>query len=143
MKIYVLNFHKRKALFSGVMLTALLLALVFVAGAFASLFMNGKSFVSAMTEESEDRLFIIDAGHGGEDSGAVGKNGRLEKDLNLEIAYTVGALLSERGYGVIYTRTEDKLLYTEAENIKGIRNNRKREQRRTHIDFMFGGDIDE
>ena len=28
-------------------------------------------------------------------------------------------------------------------NIKGIRNNRKREQRRTHIDFMFGGDIDE
>jgi len=28
-------------------------------------------------------------------------------------------------------------------NIKSIRNNRKREQRRTHIDFMFGGDIDE
>ncbi len=121
MKIYVLNFHKKKKLFSGIWLTTLLLVMILIAGLFASLFMRGEKYASAMSAESEGRLFIIDAGHGGEDSGTVGKNGRLEKDLNLEIAYTLGALLSERGYAVIYTRTEDKLLYTEEENIKGIR----------------------
>ena len=64
---------------------------------------------------------IIDAGHGGEDSGAVGVNGAMEKDLNLDIALLVGEELISRGYTVVYTRTEDKLLYKPEENIKGIR----------------------
>ena len=33
----------------------------------------------------------------------------------------VGELLCERGYAVVFTRTEDKLLYTEEENVHGIR----------------------
>lgn len=49
---------------------------------------------------------VIDAGHGGSDSGAV-YNGRLEKDDNLRLALAVGNLLEQRGYNVIYTRTED------------------------------------
>lgn len=48
----------------------------------------------------------IDAGHGGSDSGAV-FNGRLEKDDNLRLALAVGNLLEQRGYNVVYTRTED------------------------------------
>ena len=66
-------------------------------------------------------IVVIDAGHGGEDSGAIAKNGVYEKDLNLKIANTLGKYLENAGFAVVYTRTEDKLLYTEEENIKGIR----------------------
>ena len=66
-------------------------------------------------------LIIIDAGHGGEDCGAIGVNGIYEKDINLDIAKIIGEGLSARGFTVVQTRTEDRLLYTEAENIKGIR----------------------
>lgn len=69
----------------------------------------------------KEQLIIIDAGHGGEDPGAVGKNGVLEKDLNLEITQRIGKILENNGFTVIYTRTEDKLLYKPEENIKGIR----------------------
>lgn len=69
----------------------------------------------------ESRLIILDAGHGGEDCGAVGTTGVLEKDLNMQLAEEIGTLLTEKGYTVIYTRTEDKLLYTPEEDIKGIR----------------------
>ena len=70
---------------------------------------------------AEKRTVIIDAGHGGEDCGAIGISGIYEKDLNLIIAGMVGEELTSQGYTVVYTRTDDKLLYTEAENIKGIR----------------------
>lgn len=49
---------------------------------------------------------IIDAGHGGYDSGAV-YNGRQEKDDNLSLALAVGGILEERGVDVVYTRTDD------------------------------------
>ena len=71
--------------------------------------------------EAAQKTVIIDAGHGGEDCGTIGKNGVFEKDLNLRIAFTLGKLLEEKGYAVVYTRTEDKLLYKEEENIKGYR----------------------
>ncbi|MFA5561103.1 MAG: N-acetylmuramoyl-L-alanine amidase [Eubacteriales bacterium] len=66
-------------------------------------------------------VIILDAGHGGEDSGAVGVGGVLEKELNLKIALMLSDMLRAAGYRVILTRTEDKLLYTEAQNIKGQR----------------------
>ena len=80
---------------------------------------EAKTSAEASTEGT--RVIIIDAGHGGEDPGAVGVNGVYEKDLNLEIAFTLGEELKSRGYTVVYTRTEDKLLYTPEENIKGMR----------------------
>lgn len=49
---------------------------------------------------------IIDAGHGGSDSGAV-YNGRKEKDDNLSLALAVGGILEDKGYDVVYTRTDD------------------------------------
>lgn len=84
-------------------------------------FQNSDMHVQAVSEITEKKTVIIDAGHGGEDCGAIGVNGVYEKDLNLTIANLVGEQLTEAGYAVVYTRTEDKLLYTEEENIKGIR----------------------
>ncbi len=51
---------------------------------------------------------VIDAGHGGKDSGAVGKRA-MEKDLALAIALKVGQLIEENveNVQVIYTRKED------------------------------------
>ena len=69
----------------------------------------------------ECKTIIIDPGHGGEDCGAIGVTGIYEKDLNMQISKKLGDYLRAAGYNVIYTRTEDKLLYTEEENIKGMR----------------------
>ena len=49
---------------------------------------------------------ILDAGHGGRDSGAVFGD-RVEKDDNLEMTLAVGSLLEEQGFDVVYTRQED------------------------------------
>ena len=70
---------------------------------------------------AQGRIVVIDAGHGGEDCGAIGINGKYEKDLNLEMSRILGGYLQKAGYAVVYTRTEDKMLYTEDQNIKGFR----------------------
>ena len=49
---------------------------------------------------------MIDAGHGGYDSGATYGN-RREKDDALNLALAVGDLLKQKGYDVEYTRTTD------------------------------------
>lgn len=49
---------------------------------------------------------ILDAGHGGFDNGAQ-YGGRKEKDDNLTLTKAVGEELKDRGYDVVYTRTED------------------------------------
>ena len=49
---------------------------------------------------------IMDAGHGGRDSGAS-YGDRVEKDDNLAMTLEVGRLLEEMGFDVVYTREED------------------------------------
>ena len=64
---------------------------------------------------------ILDPGHGGEDGGAVGKDGVLEKHLNFTMAMLLLEMLSGVGVPVVMTRTEDRLLYRPEENIRGMR----------------------
>ena len=73
------------------------------------------------TSAAAEVTFVLDAGHGGEDCGAIGVNGVLEKNLNMEMTQLLGTLLQEAGYRVVYTRTEDRLLYTEEQDIAGQR----------------------
>ncbi len=61
--------------------------------------------------QNDKATIVIDAGHGGEDAGAIAPDGTLEKDLNLEIANLVYALCILNGTEVKMTRTEDTLLY--------------------------------
>ena len=51
---------------------------------------------------------FIGVGHGGTDSGAVGRGGLLEKDLNLSIARACGAVLERHGVKVQLSRTKDE-----------------------------------
>lgn len=51
----------------------------------------------------------IDPGHGGYDSGAVGPNGTLEKNVNLAISLKTGKILKANGIEIVYTRTSDSV----------------------------------
>lgn len=62
--------------------------------------------VTAFHMRAAERTFMLDAGHGGSDSGAV-YNGRLEKNDNLRITLAVGERLARSGERVLYTRTDD------------------------------------
>jgi N-acetylmuramoyl-L-alanine amidase len=54
---------------------------------------------------------VIDAGHGGHDTGTIGPDGLLEKDLVLDVAKRLGRLLESRlGAEVIYTRQDDTFI---------------------------------
>jgi N-acetylmuramoyl-L-alanine amidase len=54
---------------------------------------------------------VIDAGHGGHDTGTIGPNGLAEKDLVLDVAKRLGRLLESRlGAEVIYTRQDDTFI---------------------------------
>ncbi len=59
----------------------------------------------------EVKTIMIDPGHGGSDSGSIGKMGTLEKDITLDIAKRLRQRLARRGfYNVILTREEDTTL---------------------------------
>ena len=70
------------------------------------------------TTNSIPRTIIIDAGHGGEDGGATSLDGTKEKDLNLSVALNLGNILESNGYSVVYTRTDDTMLYTNSNGSK-------------------------
>jgi N-acetylmuramoyl-L-alanine amidase len=54
---------------------------------------------------------VVDAGHGGHDTGTIGPNGIMEKDLVLDVALRLGRLLETRlGADVIYTRDDDTFI---------------------------------
>ena len=75
---------------------SLIIALIFAAA----------PLVAAFHMRAAERTFMLDAGHGGSDSGAV-YNGRLEKNDNLRITLAVGERLARSGERVLYTRTDD------------------------------------
>jgi N-acetylmuramoyl-L-alanine amidase len=54
---------------------------------------------------------VVDAGHGGHDSGTLGPDGLQEKDVVLDVALRLGKLLHQRmGADVIYTRDDDTFI---------------------------------
>ena len=54
---------------------------------------------------------VIDAGHGGHDSGTLGVGGIEEKDVVLDVALRLGKLLHDRlGAEIIYTRSDDTFI---------------------------------
>jgi N-acetylmuramoyl-L-alanine amidase len=69
---------------------------------------NPNANVSPTPNYSNGRLtVIIDPGHGGTDSGAVGIGGSLEKDVILPIGIRVAQILQQNGIQVVMTRNSD------------------------------------
>lgn len=61
----------------------------------------------------KDLVFLIDAGHGGYENGAIGCLGDKEKNINLEIASQLKKLLIEKGAYVVMTRECDAFVSLE------------------------------
>jgi N-acetylmuramoyl-L-alanine amidase len=63
-------------------------------------------FGAPLAAGTNPRLIVLDPGHGGSDDGAM-HNGLVEKDLNIDVARRVKALLTARGWLVKMTRETD------------------------------------
>lgn len=63
-------------------------------------------------------IIIIDAGHGGEDGGAVARDGTLEKNLNLDISLKLNNILSVLGYKTKLIRKTDTAIHTSGDTIR-------------------------
>lgn len=70
-------------------------------------FMANFSAAEASSMPITQKTVIVDAGHGGDDGGAIGIDGTVEKDINLDIALKLEKILKFYGFNVIMTRTQD------------------------------------
>ena len=77
--------------------------------------------VSSKYIETANNTIILDAGHGGEDGGAVGVGGLIEKDINLSITLKTADFFRFLGYDIILTRDSDKMTCDE-----GLKTQRER-----------------
>ncbi|MCW2278981.1 N-acetylmuramoyl-L-alanine amidase family protein [Heliophilum fasciatum] len=68
--------------------------------------------VASLAGSLQDKTVLIDAGHGGGDGGTKGKQGTLEKDINLAIAKKVAEHLRQSNIRVVMTRETDANLFT-------------------------------
>lgn len=82
--------------------------LAFLLGSF---YLSPAANTAASALPSGYTTVIIDAGHGGEDGGTSSASGLVEKDVNLDIAKKLAAMLRAHGINVVMTREDDRLLY--------------------------------
>ncbi|WP_010245724.1 N-acetylmuramoyl-L-alanine amidase [Acetivibrio cellulolyticus] len=104
-------------------LIALLLLLVFAAFGIGT----RMSFSELKTTNNtpKNRIVILDAGHGGEDPGAVSDNGTREKEINFYIASKIKELLEAENFTIIMTREDDTLKYEDG--TKSVTQKRKQD----------------
>ena len=111
----------------NVLFFLLLLAAV-IAAAVSLILMeeSGSTSVSALGEDATPVL-VIDAGHGGEDGGAVSITGVHESVINLDIALKMAALSDLTG--IEYTLTRDSEEITYPETAKTVASRKKYDQK--------------
>ncbi len=63
----------------------------------------------SLAKRQNVRTIVLDPGHGGRDRGAAGRY-IIEKKMTLRLALRVAALLRAKGYRVLLTRTNDKMI---------------------------------
>ena len=68
------------------------------------------SVVVASNILQDEKIVVIDAGHGGDDPGKIGINNALEKEINLQIAKEIKKSLEKAGITVVMTRENDSSL---------------------------------
>ena len=70
-----------------------------------------KQTIETMSMPVTSKTIVLDAGHGGEDGGAVSSNGISEANINLKIVLKLQNLLEQSGCTVILTRSDEKAIY--------------------------------
>lgn len=92
-----------------IVLSVFVLIVVFIGSVFTVTYYSqqGIKAVNAIQYNYIEETVILDAGHGGEDGGAVAADGTVEKDLNLAISNDIAAYFELFGIPYIPVRTED------------------------------------
>ena len=103
-----------------ILFAVLFAAFVFIAVSTAAHFRRSPSIGESANAQSlsSSPTIVIDAGHGGEDGGALGGD-VIEKDLNFSIALDLADMLRVAGFDVVLTREDDRLLYDPMSDYKG------------------------
>lgn len=110
---------KNKKLVTYTMVILLFFSMVVVAK-------EAADYVVARRVADGKRLVVIDAGHGSADSGKVGINGALEKDINLSIALRLKELLEQQDVKVVMTREDDQGTYPKTGSNRKMKDMKKR-----------------
>ncbi|MDR0913809.1 MAG: N-acetylmuramoyl-L-alanine amidase [Oscillospiraceae bacterium] len=97
------NIKKKKIFVYYASAVAILVVAVIFSAAYNKVAMQ--TIESGLAEQKP--IIIIDAGHGGEDGGAVGRDGTQEKTINLNIANELELLFKQSGFAVKMTRETD------------------------------------
>ena len=86
-----------------VMITAIMICFVLM------IIVNQPDYVDVTNENgnNSDKIIVLDAGHGGEDGGAVSSSGVVESDINLQFTQKLKYILSLNGYEIVMTREDN------------------------------------
>ncbi|ATD53974.1 N-acetylmuramoyl-L-alanine amidase CwlD [Clostridium chauvoei] len=74
--------------------------------------------ITIKAEDTNEKIILIDPGHGGFDGGAQTKSGTIEKDVNIAISLKLKENLEKKGYKVYMTRTDDNGLNEKGTTIR-------------------------
>lgn len=96
-------------------MAALLCALALIGAMVLSRFASAVAVFSSQSKA--ENVVVIDAGHGGEDGGAVSVSGLRESDFNLEISLRLNDFLHFLGIETKMIRTEDVSVSTEGQTV--------------------------
>ena len=113
------NENKKQHKFYSVRFSFFLVASITLLASLFGFFYGKRIDPTSKAVSSEKILLpavILDAGHGGMDSGAVSVYGDEEKHFNLAVTKKLGAFLENAGIRVIYTRTEDEMVECKEKN---------------------------
>lgn len=104
----MLIFNKKRIIF-------ILMAILLPVGMFtirtANNNLKNNNIIATMATPATSKTIVVDAGHGGEDGGAVASDGVMEADINLRIALKLQNLLEQSGATVILTRSDENAIY--------------------------------
>ncbi len=98
-----------KLIFFILMFIAVVLAIVFAGS--SKIAGNNSIFTGG---RGKAPILVIDAGHGGEDGGAVSLSGITESTINLDIALKMAALADLTGIKYVMTRESEKIEYPDS-----------------------------
>lgn len=93
---------KRK---KAVILVFISFSLIFIVCIFAKV--SNISPVSNLLDNDDDIIVVLDSGHGGEDPGAIGVNGVVESDINLQFTKKLKLFLNLNGYKTVMIREDN------------------------------------
>ena len=101
---------------------------------------NNKSKKVVAIPEFNTPAIIIDAGHGGEDGGAIAIDGKtLEKDINLSIAKKLNNIIKSNNINTFMIRDTDESIYKKDSNKKTLRR-KKVEDLRNRVNIANSND---